>query len=196
MGCSSPTFEPLLRPGHRTRFRQGGERTRARSIGVASTICCSSKSGPLPLASHAARSMFTRMFSAPSGLTCRPFTRRGDQVLYQHHLGRATGLVDLAEAGLFEPADRYLAQANAPLRQAGRPVDQNSEESRRLLLLEQQAVPLAGEAVDLTFRTSGTSGAKAHSALATRCSRLPSVVRTWVCNGTARWRTWAAYEWA
>jgi hypothetical protein len=31
---------------------------------------------------------------------------------------------------------------------------------------------------------------------ATRCSRLPSFVRTWVCNGTARWRTWAAYEWA
>jgi Acyl-CoA dehydrogenase, C-terminal domain len=106
-----------------------------------------------------------------------PFTRRGDQVLYQHHLGRSTGLVDLAEAGLFEAADRYLAQANAPLRQAGRPVDQNSEESGRLLLLEQQAVPLAGEAVDLTFRTSGTSGAKAHSALGNAMLSL-TVIRT------------------
>jgi hypothetical protein len=28
-----------------------------------------------------------------------PFTTRGEQIHYQHHLGNATGLVDLAEAG-------------------------------------------------------------------------------------------------
>jgi hypothetical protein len=54
-----------------------------------------------------------------------PFTRRGDQALYQHLLGRATGLVDLAEAGLFEAADRYLSQAKRAA-EAGRPVDENS----------------------------------------------------------------------
>jgi len=43
--------------------------------------------------------------------------------------------------------------------------------------LEQLAVPPAGEAVDLTFRTSGTSGAKAHSALGNAMLSL-TVIRT------------------
>lgn len=105
-----------------------------------------------------------------------PFTTRGEQVHYQHHLGHATGLVDLAEAGLLEAADRYLAQAKraAGIRQ---PVDENSEESRRLLLLEQQAVRLAGEAVDLLFRTSGTSGSKAGNELGNAMLSL-TVIRT------------------
>jgi 3-hydroxy-9,10-secoandrosta-1,3,5(10)-triene-9,17-dione monooxygenase len=103
-------------------------------------------------------------------------TRRGDQVQYQHHLGHATGLVDLAEAGLFEAADRYLAQARRAI-ETGQQVDENSEESRRLLLLEQQAVRLAGEVVDLTFRTSGTSGAKANSVLGNAMLSL-TVIRT------------------
>jgi len=93
-----------------------------------------------------------------------PFTRRGEQVQFQHHLGHATGLVDLAEAGLLEAADRYVAQAKRAT-EANQQVDENSEESRRLLLLEQQAVRLGGEAVDLMFRTCGTSGAKVNSVL-------------------------------
>jgi 3-hydroxy-9,10-secoandrosta-1,3,5(10)-triene-9,17-dione monooxygenase len=105
-----------------------------------------------------------------------PFTTRGEQVHYQHHLGNATGLVDLAEAGLLEGAERYLSQAKraAETRQQ---VDENDEESRRLLLLEQQAVRLAGESVDLLFRTSGTSGAKADSALGNAMLSL-AVMRT------------------
>jgi 3-hydroxy-9,10-secoandrosta-1,3,5(10)-triene-9,17-dione monooxygenase len=93
-----------------------------------------------------------------------PVTTCGEQVHYQHHLGNVTGLVDLAEAGLLEAAERYLSQAKRAA-ESGRQVDENDEESRRLLLLEQQAVRLSGEAVDLLFRTSGTSGAKTHSAL-------------------------------
>ena len=105
-----------------------------------------------------------------------PFTTRGEQVHYQHHLGNATGLVDLAEAGLLEGADRYLSQAKRAAA-TGRQVDENDEESRRLLLLEQQAVRLSGEAVDLLFRTSGTSGAKANSTLGNAMLSL-AVMRT------------------
>jgi 3-hydroxy-9,10-secoandrosta-1,3,5(10)-triene-9,17-dione monooxygenase len=105
-----------------------------------------------------------------------PFTTRGEQVHYQHHLGNATGLVDLAEAGLLEGADRYLSQAKRAA-ETGQQVDENDEESRRLLLLEQQAVRLSGEAVDLLFRTSGTSGAKANSTLGNAMLSL-AVMRT------------------
>lgn len=93
-----------------------------------------------------------------------PFTKRGEQVHYQHHLGHAIGLVDLAEAGLLEAADGYLAQAKRAVG-ANQQVDENSEETRRMFLLEQQTVRLSGEAVDLMFRTCGTSGAKANSVL-------------------------------
>ena len=70
----------------------------------------------------------------------------------------------MREAGLLEAAERYLSQAKRAAG-TGKQVDENGEESRRLLLLEQQAVRLAGESVDLLLRTSGTSGAKANSAL-------------------------------
>jgi 3-hydroxy-9,10-secoandrosta-1,3,5(10)-triene-9,17-dione monooxygenase len=105
-----------------------------------------------------------------------PFTTRGEQVHYQHHLGNAIGLVDLAEAGIFEAAERYLSQAKRAA-ETEQQVDENDEESRRLLLLEQQAVRLSGEAVDLLFRTSGTSGAKANSALGNAMLSL-AVMRT------------------
>jgi 3-hydroxy-9,10-secoandrosta-1,3,5(10)-triene-9,17-dione monooxygenase len=66
-----------------------------------------------------------------------PFTTRGEQVHYQHHLGNAIGLVDLAEAGILEAAERYLSQAKRAA-ETGQQVHENDEESRRLLLLEQQ----------------------------------------------------------
>jgi 3-hydroxy-9,10-secoandrosta-1,3,5(10)-triene-9,17-dione monooxygenase len=91
-------------------------------------------------------------------------------------LGNATGLVNLEEAGLLETAGRYLWQAKRAAK-AGQQVDENDEESLRLLLLEQHAARLSGEAVDLLFRTSGTSGAKANSALGNSMLSL-AVMRT------------------
>lgn len=105
-----------------------------------------------------------------------PFTPRGTQVEYQHHLGQATGLIDLAEAALLGGSDRYLAQAQRAL-DAQQPVDEGSEECRRMLLVEQNCVRLCGEAVDLLFRTSGTSGAQAGSPLS-RSLLAMSVMRT------------------
>jgi 3-hydroxy-9,10-secoandrosta-1,3,5(10)-triene-9,17-dione monooxygenase len=88
-----------------------------------------------------------------------PFVLRGEVDEYQHHLGQAIGLVDLAEAALLEGVDRYLDQA-ARAYEADQPVDDNDEETRRLLVLQQGCIRLAGDAVDLLFRTGGTSSAR------------------------------------
>ncbi len=105
-----------------------------------------------------------------------PFVTRGELVEFQHHLGHAIGLVDVAEAALLEGSDRYLEQAVRAV-ETDTPVDQTGEESRRLLLLEQQCVRLAGEAVDLLFRTGGTSGGQIGSPMANAMLAL-SVMRT------------------
>ena len=84
---------------------------------------------------------------------------RGEVDEYQQHLGHAIGLVDVAEAALLEGADRYLEQATRAY-EADTPPDENGEETRRLLVLQQHCIRLAGEAVDLVFRTGGTSGAR------------------------------------
>ena len=88
-----------------------------------------------------------------------PFVLRGEVDEYQHHLGRAVGLVDLAEAALLEGADRYMDQATRAY-EADQPVDDNDEETRRLLFLQQNCIRLCDEAVELVFRTGGTSSAR------------------------------------
>jgi 3-hydroxy-9,10-secoandrosta-1,3,5(10)-triene-9,17-dione monooxygenase len=105
-----------------------------------------------------------------------PFTLRGEIAEYQHHLGEAIGLVDVAEAALLEGADRYLEQAERAL-DAGRPVDELGEETRRLMVLEQQCIRLATEAVHLLFRTGGTSGARTGNPLGNAMLAL-TVMRT------------------
>ena len=75
-----------------------------------------------------------------------PFTLRGETAEYQHHLGEAIGLVDVAEAALLEGTERYLEQAARAV-ETGHPVDEVGEETRRLLVLEQQCIRLASEAV-------------------------------------------------
>ncbi|MEA2179786.1 MAG: 3-hydroxy-9,10-secoandrosta,3,5(10)-triene-9,17-dione monooxygenase [Solirubrobacteraceae bacterium] len=88
-----------------------------------------------------------------------PFVLRGEAEEYRHHLGEAIGRVDVAEAALMEGMDRYVAQATRAY-DADEPVDENGEETRRLLVLQQQSVRMACEAVDLLFRTGGTSSAR------------------------------------
>jgi 3-hydroxy-9,10-secoandrosta-1,3,5(10)-triene-9,17-dione monooxygenase len=113
---------------------------------------------------------------ATKPLDIPPFALRGDVDEYQQHLGHALGLVDVAEAALLEGADRYVEQASRAY-QADRPVDENGEETRRLLALQQQCIRLAGEAVDLVFRTGGTSGARKGSPISNAMLAL-TVMRT------------------
>ncbi len=105
-----------------------------------------------------------------------PFTLRGETAEYQHHLGEAIGLVEVAEAALLEGTERYLEQA-ARAFEAGHPVDEVGEETRRLLLLEQQCIRLASEAVHVLFRTGGTSGARTGNPLGNAMLAL-TVMRT------------------
>jgi 3-hydroxy-9,10-secoandrosta-1,3,5(10)-triene-9,17-dione monooxygenase len=105
-----------------------------------------------------------------------PFVLRGHVDEYQHHLGQAIGLVDVAEAALFEGTERYLDQARRAL-ESGHPADETGEETRRLVLLEQQCIRLAGEAGDVLFRTGGTSGARSGSRMANAMLAL-TVIRT------------------
>ena len=105
-----------------------------------------------------------------------PFVLRGHVDEYQHHLGQAIALVDVAEAALLEGTDRYFDQAKRAFA-SGRPADESAEETRRLVLIEQQCIRLSGEAVDLLFRTGGTSGARTGSRMANAMLAL-TVLRT------------------
>lgn len=105
-----------------------------------------------------------------------PFTPRAEQVQYQHHLGKAIGMIDLAEAALLSASDRYMAEATRAV-ESRHHVDEGGEEARRILLIEQQVVSIAGEVVELLFRTSGTSGARVGSPLANALMAV-SVMRT------------------
>jgi 3-hydroxy-9,10-secoandrosta-1,3,5(10)-triene-9,17-dione monooxygenase len=96
---------------------------------------------------------------ATKALDIPPFVLRGEVDEYQHHLGQAIGLVDLAEAALLEAADRYMEQATRAY-EADEPVDDNGEETRRLLLLQENCIRLCDEAIERIFRTGGTSSAR------------------------------------
>ena len=95
---------------------------------------------------------------------------------YQRHFDRAHQLVATAEAALIRCGEDYMALA-ASAAAAGRPVADAAD--REMLLVEQQAVQLAWEAVDLVFRTAGTSGGTAQSPLG-RHFRDLAMIRTHV----------------
>ena len=67
-------------------------------------------------------------------------------------------MTETAEAALFDAGRRYMEYARAQA-EGGDPF--SDEKDMGLMLIEQQAVRLAGEAVDLLFRSAGTKGANA-----------------------------------
>ena len=105
-----------------------------------------------------------------------PFRKRADEAEFQRHYGEARSLVDTAEAALFQMASDYIECAR---REAEEGVPFSEEQDRRFLQIEQQCVRLCWEAVDLMFRTSGTSAA-AKTALLGRYFRNLAVIRTHV----------------
>lgn len=76
---------------------------------------------------------------------------------YQLNFGRCRALVDTARAALLQTASDFMESAS-DTGLTGRPCDEDRE--RRLTLVLLQAVHLAHEAVDIVFRTVGTSAAK------------------------------------
>jgi 3-hydroxy-9,10-secoandrosta-1,3,5(10)-triene-9,17-dione monooxygenase len=103
-----------------------------------------------------------------------PGTTQADNAAYQRHYGEAWALIHVAEATVLKVANDYMdfAREDATLG-----IEFSDERDQQLQLLEQYATKLAGDAVDLMFRTSGTSSAQEGSMLQ-RYFRDMSVINT------------------
>jgi 3-hydroxy-9,10-secoandrosta-1,3,5(10)-triene-9,17-dione monooxygenase len=105
-----------------------------------------------------------------------PFHLRSQEAEFQQHFGEAQALIDTAEAALLHMTADYMdlthrhVETNLPL---------DDERERRMILLEQHVIRLAWDAVELMFRTSGTSAASKSSPLG-RALRNLAVIRTHV----------------
>jgi 3-hydroxy-9,10-secoandrosta-1,3,5(10)-triene-9,17-dione monooxygenase len=105
-----------------------------------------------------------------------PFHARSQEAEFQQHFGEAQALVDTAEAALLKMTADYMELARRHVVD-GTPLEEEME--RRFILMEQQIIRLAWDAVELMFRTSGTSSAAKSSALG-RALRNLVVIRTHV----------------
>jgi 3-hydroxy-9,10-secoandrosta-1,3,5(10)-triene-9,17-dione monooxygenase len=105
-----------------------------------------------------------------------PFHARANEAEFQQHFGEAQALIDTAEAALLKLAADYMDLALRHIETAT-PLDDETE--KRLILMEQQIIGLAWNAVELMFRTSGTSAAAKSSPLG-RALRNLAVIRTHV----------------
>jgi 3-hydroxy-9,10-secoandrosta-1,3,5(10)-triene-9,17-dione monooxygenase len=101
---------------------------------------------------------------------------RRELTMFQRDLGQATALVDTAEAALKQMATTWTAQAHAVVE---RGIETTDEDQRRLLMICQQIVELCAEAVDIVFRTAGTSATRKGEAIE-RCFRDVNMIRTHV----------------
>jgi 3-hydroxy-9,10-secoandrosta-1,3,5(10)-triene-9,17-dione monooxygenase len=101
---------------------------------------------------------------------------RRELTMFQRDLGQGTALVDTAEAALMQVAATWTAQAHAAVE---RGVEVSDEDQRRLLMICQQIVELSAEAVDIVFRTAGTSATRKGEAVE-RCFRDVNMIRTHV----------------
>jgi 3-hydroxy-9,10-secoandrosta-1,3,5(10)-triene-9,17-dione monooxygenase len=96
--------------------------------------------------------------------------------MFQRDLGQATALVDTAEAALMQVATTWTAQAHEVVEHG---VEISDEAQRRLLLVCQQIVELSAAAVDVVFRTAGTTATRRGEAVE-RCFRDVNMIRTHV----------------
>jgi 3-hydroxy-9,10-secoandrosta-1,3,5(10)-triene-9,17-dione monooxygenase len=101
---------------------------------------------------------------------------RRELTMFQRDLGQATALTDTAEAALMQVAATWTAQAQEAVETGAETSD---EAQRRLLLVCQQIVELATAAVDVVFRTAGTSATRKGDAVE-RCFRDVNMIRTHV----------------
>jgi 3-hydroxy-9,10-secoandrosta-1,3,5(10)-triene-9,17-dione monooxygenase len=105
-----------------------------------------------------------------------PFHPRSQEAEFQQHFGEAQALIDTAEAALLKLTADYMDLAREHVASAA-PLDEERE--RRLILMEQHVIRLAWDAVELMFRTSGTSAAAKSSPIG-RTLRNLAVIRTHV----------------
>ncbi len=117
-----------------------------------------------------------------SRLSLPPFSLRSEVAEYQRHFGDAWALIQVAEATVLKAADEYMEFARQAVEEDNPFSD---ERDLQLQLLEQYATRIAGDAVDLMFRTSGTHAAQSDSMLQ-RYFRDMAVVKTHIAAQTDR----------
>jgi 3-hydroxy-9,10-secoandrosta-1,3,5(10)-triene-9,17-dione monooxygenase len=91
-----------------------------------------------------------------------PFPLRGEMAEYQHNFGRCQTLIDTAHAAMIQVGEQYMDLCRS---QASGGPPFGAEAERRLQMIEQQCIHLCFEAVDIMFRTAGTSSAKSDAML-------------------------------
>jgi 3-hydroxy-9,10-secoandrosta-1,3,5(10)-triene-9,17-dione monooxygenase len=107
-------------------------------------------------------------------LSLPPRALRSEVPEYQRHFGEAWSMIETAEALVMHIAHQYMHFARED---AEGDVPFSDERDLHLQLLEQYATRLAGDAVDLMFRTCGTHVAQSDSALQ-RYFRDMAVIKT------------------
>jgi 3-hydroxy-9,10-secoandrosta-1,3,5(10)-triene-9,17-dione monooxygenase len=117
-----------------------------------------------------------------SRLSMPPYALRREVPEYQRHFGDAWATVEMAEATVLKVAADYMEFARQDVEEG---IPFSDERDLGLQLLEQYATKLAGDAVDLMFRTSGTHVAQQQSALQ-RYFRDMAVIKTHAAAQTAR----------
>jgi 3-hydroxy-9,10-secoandrosta-1,3,5(10)-triene-9,17-dione monooxygenase len=104
-----------------------------------------------------------------------PYQERGKEPEFQQHYGRALALISTAEAALVRAGENYMDYVREQAA-GGRAFD--DEREQQLVLIEQQAIRLAWEAVELMFRSSGTSDTAKEGAMLGRIYRNMAVINT------------------
>jgi 3-hydroxy-9,10-secoandrosta-1,3,5(10)-triene-9,17-dione monooxygenase len=103
-----------------------------------------------------------------------PSSTQAELPAFQRHFGEAWALVHMAEATVLKVAEDYMDYARQEVEEG---VAFSDERDLQLQVLEQYATKLCGDAVDLLFRTGGTSSAQEGS-LRQRYFRDMSVINT------------------
>jgi 3-hydroxy-9,10-secoandrosta-1,3,5(10)-triene-9,17-dione monooxygenase len=103
-----------------------------------------------------------------------PFSPRSEVPEYQRQFGEAWALVGMAEATLERIGRDYMAFAEREV-SSGEPF--SDQRDRQLQVLEQYVTRLAADAIDIMFRTAGTSATRSGARLQ-RYYRDMAMVRT------------------
>jgi 3-hydroxy-9,10-secoandrosta-1,3,5(10)-triene-9,17-dione monooxygenase len=103
-----------------------------------------------------------------------PFKPRGEVPEYQRHFGEAWALIAMANATLLRIGNDYMAFARREA-EGGEPF--SDAEDGQLRLLEQYVTKLAADAIDIMFRSAGTSATRSVSPLQ-RYFRDMGMIRT------------------
>jgi 3-hydroxy-9,10-secoandrosta-1,3,5(10)-triene-9,17-dione monooxygenase len=156
--------EPAVRPGlHANPMYRG--RIASFLIGEAAGVAVGAARGALDLYEETLR---TKRTYQP------PYHERFREAEFHAHFGRALGLVATAEAALIRAGQEYMDYAAADA--AGDPF--SDEKDQRLLLIELHCMRMASEAIELIFRTVGTSDAAKQGAMIGRIFRNMAVINT------------------